>query len=66
MRRQRTVYTGPSGTFYQGGSKLVTPGHAAARSATNKALMISAVTSGGCSSCHCTGTGCTTTPMPLP
>jgi hypothetical protein len=28
--------------------------------------MISHVTSGGCSSCHCTGSSCTTAPIHLP
>jgi hypothetical protein len=61
-----SVYTGPSGTFYKGGAKLAAPAHAGARDATQESLMISGVTSGGCSSCHCTGTGCTTTPVHLP
>jgi hypothetical protein len=61
-----SVHTGPSGTFYMAGPRLTTPAHAGARDATSEALMISAVTGGGCSSCHCTGTGCTTTPIHLP
>jgi hypothetical protein len=61
-----SVHTGPSGTFYKGGSSLATPAHAGARDATNKALMISPVTAGGCSSCHCTGSSCATTPIHLP
>jgi hypothetical protein len=60
------AYTGPSGTFYQAGGGLAVPAHAGARDATSTALMISRVTSGGCSSCHCTGATCTTTPIHLP
>jgi hypothetical protein len=61
-----SVHTGPSGTFYKGGATLAGPAHAGARDATHKSLMISTFASGGCSSCHCTGTGCVTAPIHLP
>jgi hypothetical protein len=61
-----SVYTGPSGTFYRGGGTLATPGHTGARDATSKAVMVSSLTGGGCSSCHCTGSNCVTMPMHLP
>jgi hypothetical protein len=61
-----SVYTGPTGTFYASGRRLATPGHAGARNATTKVLMISQLTRGGCGSCHCTGSGCTTAELHLP
>ena len=61
-----SVFTGPTGTFYKGGGPLAAPAHTGVRDATHKALMISPVTVGGCSSCHCSGPGCTTTAIHLP
>jgi len=61
-----TARSAANGTFHANGSPLAGPGHAGARNATNNSLMISAVTNGGCSSCHCTGAGCTTTAVHLP
>jgi hypothetical protein len=61
-----SVYTSSNGNFYQQGTGLVTPAHAGARNALGSQLMVSAVTSGGCNSCHCSGSGCATTPLHLP
>lgn len=63
-----SVYTGPSGTFYSRGSGFAAPANVGVRDATNTAEMLVALQSsgGGCSSCHCTGTGCSTTAMHLP
>ncbi|HZU83982.1 MAG TPA: carboxypeptidase-like regulatory domain-containing protein [Polyangiaceae bacterium] len=61
-----SVYSGPEGNFYQNGTGLAVPANAGARNASSKALMISAVSKPGCNSCHCTGSGCATTPIHLP
>ncbi len=63
-----SVHTGPSGTFYKGGSSFAAPAYVGARNATNTADMLIALqgNGGGCSSCHCTGTGCSTAPIHLP
>lgn len=63
-----SVYTGPSGTFYGRGSGFAAPAHVGARNASNTADMLVALQSngGGCSSCHCSGSGCSTTPIHLP
>ena len=61
-----TTYSGTNGTFHMTGKPLTSGAHVGARNATSKALMISVVTNGGCSSCHCTGAGCTTTAIHLP
>ncbi len=60
-----SVYTGSNGNFHGTGS-LAFPGHAGARDASAKALMVSSLTYGGCNKCHCAGTACTTTPLHLP
>ncbi|HEX8790231.1 MAG TPA: carboxypeptidase-like regulatory domain-containing protein [Polyangiaceae bacterium] len=63
-----SVHTSSTGTFYSEGSGFAAPAYVGARDATNMADMLVALQSsgGGCSSCHCTGTGCSTTPMHLP
>jgi hypothetical protein len=63
-----SVYTGPSGTFYKEGAGFTAPANVGVRDATNTAEMLVTLqsTGGGCSSCHCTGTGCSTTPIHLP
>jgi hypothetical protein len=63
-----SVYTGPSGTFYSQGAGFAAPANVGVRNATNTAEMLVTLQSsgGGCSSCHCTGTGCSTTPIHLP
>ena len=63
-----SVYTGPSGTFYSRGSGFAGPANVGARNASSTAEMLVTLASsgGGCSSCHCTGTGCSTTPIHLP
>jgi hypothetical protein len=63
--RATSVYSGSNGNFHGSGS-LALPGHAGARNASSKALMVSSLTYGGCNKCHCTGGGCTTTPLHLP
>lgn len=63
--KSTSVYTGTNGNFHGSGS-LSFPGHAGARDATNKALMVSSLTYGGCNKCHCTGSSCTTTELHLP
>jgi hypothetical protein len=60
-----TIYDG-SGNAVAGAEILATPARVGARNATSKAMMISSMTTGGCSSCHCTGAGCTTTAVHLP
>jgi hypothetical protein len=70
-----SVYTGPEGTFY-GSASFVGPAHVGARNATSTQEMLTALQSGsqppatsgggGCSGCHCTGTGCTIAPIHLP
>ncbi len=60
-----SVYTAANGNFHGSGT-LALPGHAGARDAKDKALMVSALTYGGCNKCHCTGSGCTTTQLHLP
>lgn len=61
-----TVYTASNGNFYQTGTALAVPAHAGARNAAGSALMISGVSNGGCTSCHCSGSNCATTQMHLP
>lgn len=61
-----SVYTASDGNFYQFGTAFAAPGHAGARDATTTNLMVSAVTKGGCNSCHCSGSSCTTTRLHLP
>jgi hypothetical protein len=70
-----SVYTGPSGTFYKGGSGFAGPAHVGVRNATATQEMMTALqstsqppasTGGACSACHCTGTGCTLAPIHLP
>ncbi len=63
-----SVYTGAAGTFYSEGTGFAGPAHVGARDASNTADMLVALQSngGGCSSCHCSGTGCSTTPIHLP
>ncbi len=59
-----TVYTDAIGLFWFRPGQF-TPGlHAGARNATTKVNMVSAVSNGGCNSCHATGG--TTTPIHLP
>lgn len=62
------VHTGSNGTFYRMGGPIAAPAHVGARDASNSADMISALASNGgaCSSCHCTGTGCTVSQIHLP
>jgi hypothetical protein len=61
-----SVYTGANGNFYQTGSTLALPAHAGARSASASSLMVSAMTSAGCNSCHCAGASCVTPRIHLP
>ena len=69
-----SVYTGPSGTFYKGGS-FAGPAHIGVRNATATQNMVTALqstsqppasTGGACSACHCTGAGCTMAAIHLP
>jgi hypothetical protein len=70
-----SVYTGPSGTFYKGGTGFAGPAHIGVRDATSTQDMMTALqsgaqspasTGGACSACHCTGSGCTMAPIHLP
>jgi hypothetical protein len=70
-----SVYTGPSGTFYKGGSGFAGPAHVGVRNATSTQEMLTglqstsqppASTGGACDACHCTGTGCTMPGIHLP
>jgi hypothetical protein len=62
-----SVYSATDGNFYQkGSSTFAAPGHAGARNAATTNLMVSQVTNGGCNSCHCTGSSCTTAPLHVP
>jgi hypothetical protein len=70
-----SVYTGPSGTFYRGGSGFTGPAHVGVRNATSTQEMLTglqstsqppASTGGACSACHCTGTSCTMPVIHLP
>jgi hypothetical protein len=62
-----SVYSASDGNFYERGSTaFAAPGHAGARDATTTNLMVSQVTNGGCNSCHCTGSTCTTAPLHVP
>ncbi len=70
-----SVYSGPAGTFYKGGSGFAGPAHIGIRNATSMQNMNTALqstsqppasTGGACSACHCTGTGCTMAPIHLP
>jgi hypothetical protein len=62
------VYTGPQGTFFSEGGGFAAPARVGARNATSTADMLVTLqaSGGGCSSCHCSGTGCSTTPIHLP
>jgi hypothetical protein len=61
-----STYSCSNGNFYVKGGSLATPGHTGARNAANSASMVSSLTNGGCNSCHCSGSGCTTTAIHLP
>jgi hypothetical protein len=70
-----SVYTGPTGTFYKGGSGFAGPAHIGVRNATSQQEMFTALqsssqppasTGGACSACHCTGSGCPIAPIHLP
>ncbi len=63
-----SVYTGPNGTFYKTGTGFAAPAHIGVRNASSMANMLSGLqaSGGGCSSCHCTGSSCTVTPIHLP
>lgn len=70
-----SVYSGPSGTFYKGGSSFAGPAHIGVRDATSTQEMLTALqsgsqppasTGGACSACHCTSTGCTMPEVHLP
>lgn len=70
-----SVYSGPAGTFYKGGSGFAGPAHIGIRNASSMQNMFTALqstsqppasTGGACSACHCTGTGCTMAPIHLP
>jgi hypothetical protein len=62
------VHTASNGTFYQRGGGFSAPAHVGVRDANDSADMFSALQSNGgaCSSCHCTGTGCTVSAVHLP
>jgi hypothetical protein len=60
-----SAHTGPEGNFHGSGT-LTLPGHAGARNANGSEQMLSALTSGGCNMCHCTGSTCATAPLHLP
>jgi hypothetical protein len=68
MGRATSVYTGTNGTFYANGTGLAVPARIGVRNASNVKDMITPLDANGgaCSSCHCTGTGCTATPIHLP
>ncbi len=59
-----TVYTDKLGLFWFRPGQFTSGLHAGVRNATTKINMVSAVTNGGCNSCHATGG--TTTPIHLP
>jgi hypothetical protein len=64
-----SVYTATNGTFYQNGSGFSAPAHIGVRNAAASAEMFTALQSsngGACSSCHCTGAGCTIGLIHLP
>jgi hypothetical protein len=70
-----SVYTGPSGTFYNPGSSFAGPAHIGVRNAASQQEMLTALqsttqapasTGGACGACHCTGTGCTIAGIHLP
>jgi hypothetical protein len=70
-----SVYTGPSGNFYKGGSGFAGPAHIGVRNATSQQEMFTALqsssqppasTGGACNACHCSGSGCTIGPIHLP
>jgi hypothetical protein len=60
-----SVYSDQGGNFHSKGS-FVSPAHVGARNAQNTSDMVATITYGGCNKCHCTGGGCTTTPIHLP
>jgi hypothetical protein len=60
-----SVYSDQGGNFHSRGS-FVSPAHVGARNAQNTADMVATLSYGGCNKCHCTGGGCTTTPIHLP
>jgi len=64
-----SVYTGSSGTFYQLGNGFAAPAHVGvrnARAAVDMFTALQASNGGACSSCHCTGTGCSVPAIHLP
>jgi hypothetical protein len=63
-----SVYTSTSGTFYSQGTGFAAPAHVGVRDAMHESDMLTALqaSNGGCSSCHCTGSGCAVTPIHLP
>jgi hypothetical protein len=67
--RATSVYTGSNGTFYLSGSGFVGPARTGVRNAATATDMLTplqASNGGACSSCHCTGTGCTVSAVHLP
>jgi len=61
-----STYSCTNGNFYVQNGSFTAPGHTAARNAASTTSMVSAMTNGGCNSCHCTGAGCVTTRIHLP
>jgi hypothetical protein len=61
-----SAYSCTNGNFYVQNGSIMTPAHTAARNAASTTSMVSAMTTGGCNQCHCTGGGCTTARIHLP
>ena len=61
-----STYSCSNGNFYIQNGNFTAPGHTAARNATTTTTMVSAMSNGGCNSCHCSGGGCVTTAIHLP
>ncbi|HVU03277.1 MAG TPA: carboxypeptidase-like regulatory domain-containing protein [Polyangiaceae bacterium] len=65
----KSVYTASNGTFFAQGGSFAGPAHVGVRTATDSEDMFTALQSpggGACSSCHCSGTGCTVSAVHVP
>lgn len=63
------VHTASNGTFYRRSGPFAAPAHVGVRDATRSADMLTALqgsNGGACSSCHCTGSGCSVSQVHLP